>query len=229
MKKKLIFILIFFFHSFIYSQEVEEFEKSFGKENATILSNFLFDFEKKILSKKYPNLSIINAYKEYLTDYIDSEINKKDFKSNIKKKDFNNSKIKSLIYCDIDSIYLGVSELSPESNKKAIITKYKCLSSDGEVLNSMSESYCCEDEKGTIELMKKTRTRFQINNLGLFIKSLKKLEEKSTFLEEYLEGIELMGDLRSPLLMSSIILENKYDLNSYFLKRIILLNIVYRI
>ena len=229
MKKKLIFILIFFFHSLIHSQEVEEFEKSFGKENAIILSNFLFDFEKNILSKKYPNLSTINAYKEYLTDYIDSEINKKEFKSNIIKKDFNSSKIKSLIYCDIDSIYLGVSELSPESNKIAIITKYNCLSSDGEVLNSMSESYCCGDEKETIELMEKIRNSFHVNNLGLFLKSLKKLENKSTFLEEYLEGIELMGDLRSPLLMSSIILENKYDLNSYFLKRIILLNIVYRI
>lgn len=229
MKKKLIFILIFFFYSFIHSQEGEEFEKSFGKENAIILSNFLFDFEKNILSKKYPNLSITSAYKEYLTDYIDSEINKKEFKSDIKKKDFNSSKIKSLVYCDIDSIYLGISELSPESNKKAIITKYKCLSSDGEALDSMSESYCCGDEKETIQLMEKIKNSFQVNNLGLFLKSLQKLENKSTFLKEYLEGIELMGDIRSPLLMSSMILENKYDLNNYFLKRIILLNIVYRI
>ena len=101
MKKELFFILIFFFYSFIHSQELEEFEKSFGKENTIILSNFLFDFEKNILSKKYPNLSITNAYKEYLTDYIDSEINKKEFKSDIKKKDFNSSKIKSLIYTTI--------------------------------------------------------------------------------------------------------------------------------
>ena len=216
MKKELFFILIFFFYSFIHSQELEEFEKSFGKENTIILSNFLFDFEKNILSKKYPNLSITNAYKEYLTDYIDSEINKKEFKSDIKKKDFNSSKIKSLIYCDIDSIYLGISKLSPESNKKAIITKYKCLSSDGETLDSMSESYCCGDEKETIQLMEKIKNSFQVNNLGLFLKSLQKLKNKSTFLKEYLEGIELMGDLRSPLLMSSMILENKYDLNNYF-------------
>ena len=229
MKKNLILILLFLVHFNIFSQNQTEFENSFGIKNVKILNELIRDFEEDILSKNYSTLSTDKAYESYLNDYVGSQLSNKEFNTTVSIKKFNRSRIKSLIYCNIDTVYVGPSERAPEINIRAIITKYKCLDTEGKSLNAIIENYCCEKEFDTAELTKKLKTMFYINNRGLFVKSLKKVKNKSNFLKQYLERIEITNEIRQPLLMSLLILENHYNLNDYFLKRIILLNIVYRI
>jgi len=124
MKKNLILILLFLVHFNIFSQNQTEFENSFGIKNVKILNELIRDFEEDILSKNYSTLSTDKAYESYLNDYVGSQLSNKEFNTTVSIKKFNRSRIKSLIYCNIDTVYVGPSERAPEINIRAIITKY---------------------------------------------------------------------------------------------------------
>ncbi|WP_299157725.1 hypothetical protein [uncultured Tenacibaculum sp.] len=224
--KKITIILITVFYNVVNYSQQKDFEKTLGAENVKTLNLLLTDFENNFLKRKYSNLEIKNAYKQFLSEFVEKKITLEKTVSKEMKNTFNKSLLKQNIYCVADSVYAGKSKY--DENKKAIIAKYKCLKPNNTFEYTRTEIYCCEDFDNTNNTLERTKNSIQINMIGLFLKALKKTKNKSSFLKNYIEYIELTGDLRNPIIMSDLILKNHLNLNDYILKRLILVNIIYR-
>ena len=65
-----------------------------------------------------------------------------------------------------------------------------------------------------------------INSVGNYSRALRSIQNKSAFLSEFLELREAAGVL-DPRLIAYNMLESKVDLDDYFIKRLIITEIVY--
>ena len=219
--KKAIFILFTFITLSIYSQQTV-FEKTLGKENVETLNFLIENFETKTLKKEYPNLTTENSYKEFLKDNysIDNSIDK--------RKTFVESKLKLNIYCVRDSIWIKKRTLSSGKESDMIVTRYKCLKQNNEVVYNKSIHHCCSDRSKTLSFIEKDKRIVQINLIGSYIKAFEKISNKSNFLNFYLEHIKMTATPMLPPLMANYILKNNINTNDYFVKRIMYINQIYR-
>jgi len=218
--KNSIFI-IFTFISFSISSQQIDFEKTFGKKNVETLNLLIENFETKTLKKQYPNLKTENSYKKFLKNILKNNSVKE-------RRIFVENNLKLNIYCVSDSVWIEERKLSSGKKGEMIKTKYKCLNPSGEIIYTSSTSYCCSEKTETLSLLKKSKNRVQINISGLYIKALKQITNKSKFIESYIENIEITGEPITPYAMSEYILNNNIDMNDYFVKRLIFINMVYR-
>ena len=219
--KKAIFILFTFITLSIYSQQTV-FEKTLGKENVETLNFLIENFETKTLKKEYPNLTTENSYKEFLKD------NYSIYNSIDKRKTFVESKLKLNIYCVRDSIWIKKRTLSSGKESDMIVTRYKCLKQNNEVVYNKSIHHCCSDRSKTLSFIEKDKRIVQINLIGSYIKAFEKISNKSNFLNFYLEHIKMTATPMLPPLMANYILKNNINTNDYFVKRIMYINQIYR-
>jgi hypothetical protein len=219
--KKAIFLLFTIISLSIYSQKIE-FEKAIGKENVETLNSLIADFETKTLKNKYPNLKTENAYKEFLKDILKYNY------SLMENRVFPESKLKLNIYCVSDSVWIEEKSLSSGKKREIIKTKYKCLKPNNELIHSKSESYTINKKITTLDLFEKAKEDVQVNMIGSYIKALEKISNKSKFLDFYLENIKMTADPIHPFKMSEYILTNNIEINDYFTKRLIFINMFYR-
>ncbi|GEM_PF-2882834 len=219
--KKAIFILFTFITLSIYSQQTV-FEKTLGKENVETLNFLIENFETKTLKKEYPNLTTENSYKEFLKD------NYSIYNSIDKRKIFVESKLKLNIYCVRDSIWIKKRTLSSGKESDMIVTRYKCLKQNNEVVYNKSIHHCCSDRSKTLSFIEKDKRIVQINLIGSYIKAFEKISNKSNFLNFYLEHIKMTATPMLPPLMANYILKNNINTNDYFVKRIMYINQIYR-
>jgi hypothetical protein len=219
--KKAIFILFTFITLSIYSQQTV-FEKTLGKENVETLNFLIENFETKTLKKEYPNLTTENSYKEFLKD------NYSIYNSIDKRKIFVESKLKLNIYCVRDSIWIKKRTLSSGKESDMIVTRYKCLKQNNEVVYNKSIHHCCSDRSKTLSFIEKDKRIVQINLIGSYIKAFEKISNKSNFLNLYLEHIKMTATPMLPPLMANYILKNNINTNDYFVKRIMYINQIYR-
>ncbi|MFT6699473.1 MAG: hypothetical protein ACJAVD_000972 [Porticoccaceae bacterium] len=219
--KKIALITLTFIISFTLFSQQNEFEKTLGKENVETLNSLIENFETKTLKKEYPSLKTENAYKEFLKDILKTN-------SIDRRKTFPESKLKLNIYCVSDSTWIEERELSSGEKSEMIKTKYKCLNQNGKVIYSSSISYCCKEKSKTLELVEKQKEDVQINMIGYYLKALEGMSNKSKFVEYYLKNIKITADPIHTYRMSEYILNNNVDLNDYFTKRLIFINMIYR-
>ena len=198
------------------------FEKTLGKENVETLNSLIENFETKTLKKEYPNLTTENSYKEFLKD------NYSIYNSIDKRKIFVESKLKLNIYCVRDSIWIKKRTLSSGKESDMIVTRYKCLKQNNEVVYNKSIHHCCSDRSKTLSFIEKDKRIVQINLIGSYIKAFEKISNKSNFLNFYLEHIKMTATPMLPPLMANYILKNNINTNDYFVKRIIYINQIYR-
>ena len=220
--KKVIFILFTFISLSFYSQQIE-FEKILGKENVETLNSLIENFETKILKNKYPKLKTENAYKEFLKDILKYNY------SFLENKIFPESKLKLNIYCVSDSIWFEEKSLSSGKKRKIIKTKYKCLNPKGKIIYS-SSGYYYDNEKSdeTLKYIENQKEDVQINFNSIYLKALEEIPNKSKFVEYYLKNIKMTADPIHPYRMSDYILRNDIDINDYFTKRLIFINMFYK-
>ncbi|WP_299124815.1 hypothetical protein [uncultured Tenacibaculum sp.] len=226
MKKIKILILLIFTTTLAYSQQ-KEFEKVLGKKNIETLNFFLNDFENNVLKNKYPKLEIKDAYKEFLTEIVKEKITLKKVVSTKMKNTFNKSILKKHIFCISDSVYVGKSNFA-NNNKKAVITKYKCLKANNKVIETKSEFYFHKELENIESVIQRAKNSDQPNLVGLFLKALKAIKVKSNFIKYYIDFTETIGDYWHPIIMSDSLLKNQINLDNYIIKRLILINIIYR-
>ena len=198
------------------------FEKTLGKENVETLNFLIENFETKTLKKEYPNLTTENSYKEFLKD------NYSIYNSIDKRKIFVESKLKLNIYCVRDSIWIKKRTLSSGKESDMIVTRYKCLKQNNEVVYNKSIHHCCSDRSKTLSFIEKDKRIVQINLIGSYIKAFEKISNKSNFLNFYLEHIKITATPMLPPLMANYILKNNINTNDYFVKRIMYINQIYR-
>tara|TARA_B110000967_G_scaffold74654_1_gene77208 strand:+ start:133 stop:798 length:666 start_codon:yes stop_codon:yes gene_type:complete len=220
--KKIALITFTFIISFTLFSQQKEFEKTLGKENVETLNSLIENFETKTLKNKYPNLKTENAYKEFLKDILKYNY------SLLENKIFPESKLKLNIYCVSDSTWVEERELSSGKKSEMIKTKYKCLNRNGKVIYSSSISYCCNEKSKTLKHVENQKEDVQINFNSIYLKALEEIPNKSKFVEYYLENIKMTADPIHPFWMSQYILKNDIDINDYFTKRLIFINMFYR-
>jgi hypothetical protein len=220
--KKIALITFTFIISFTLFSQQKEFEKTLGKENVETLNSLIENFETKTLKNKYPNLKTENAYKEFLKDILKYNY------SLLENKIFPESKLKLNIYCVSDSTWVEERELSSGKKSEMIKTKYKCLNPNGKVIYSSSISYCCNEKSKTLKHVENQKEDVQINFNSIYLKALEEIPNKSKFVEYYLENIKMTADPIHPFWMSQYILKNDIDINDYFTKRLIFINMFYR-
>jgi hypothetical protein len=218
--KKIALITFTFIISFTLFSQQKEFEKTLGKENVETLNSLIENFETKTLKNKYPNLKTENAYKEFLKDILKYNY------SLLENKIFPESKLKLNIYCVSDSTWVEERELSSGKKSEMIKTKYKCLNPNGKVIYSIS--YCCNEKSKTLKHVENQKEDVQINFNSIYLKALEEIPNKSKFVEYYLENIKMTADPIHPFWMSQYILKNDIDINDYFTKRLIFINMFYR-
>lgn len=181
------------------------------------------DFETNFLKKNYPDKNIQNSYKKFLKDFFENEIELNSGLLQNGEKILEKNNLKFHIYNVIDSIWVGKSVIS-ESNEKVLITKYKHLNTNGEFNYAISET-----SQNNLSLKRSILEKYKEPNLnGIFFESLKRASLKSELLKPYVENLNISGSFMSPLVLAGNILNNKVDLNNYFVRIIILTNIVHR-
>ena len=228
MKNKQLLLIIIVLTSFLANSQKNRFEKILGEKNTQTLNLMLIDFENNVLKIKYPNLEIDDAYRKLLSDIVNKKTTFKQIQSEEIKKLFDKSELKRHIYCLPDSVYFGKSKYATSNKRKAVITEYNCLGSNNKITKGRAEFYWREDHGKLDQALRDAKNSDQLNLTGLFIKALKSTKNKTDFLKSYIDYAENMADLRNPVIMSEILLNKKVDLTDFIMKRLILLNIIYR-
>jgi len=229
---KFIYLTIILLLTFSCSNEkdIAEFEEVLGKENSETLTYLVNDFELDFLKRQYPNLETKKAYKQFLTELSKGETEywKKISKSSreyLKKSD-----LRLEIYSVPDSIWI---ERDPEkltlsfSDVPMLKIRRKYLMPDGTLGFSTSESSFRYKEPIDEDSIIETRKNWvAINYVGSYTRALNSIKNKSRFLTEYLDMRDAAGTI-DPRLIADRMLETKVDLNDYFIKRLIVTEIVY--
>ena len=221
--KKVIFILFTMISLSIYSQQIE-FEKTLGKENVETLNSLIRDFETKTLKNEYPNLNTENAYKEFLKDILKYNY------TLLENKIFPESKLKLNIYKITDSIWIEEKSLSSGKKREVVKIRYKYLNQKNEIIYTKPKSgaFSINKKIKTLDLFELLKESVKINIIGSYIKALEEISNKSKFIDFYLEYIKTTNDPVHPYRMSNYILKNDIDINDYFTKRLIFINMFYR-
>lgn len=218
---KIIFGVLFFTVS-VHSQK-SLFEEEFGEINFKNLNLLVVNFEKNILAKSYPNVKINEAYKMFLKDYVNDKINLKDKKFNVGHEILEKYNLTKSIYNVLDSVWIGQTVITNKvlnDKSKVLIFRRKGVDKKGVTNYTFTETSAT-----LVEKKKKLFRKKEININGLYFFSLKKARIKE--IDTYVEYIELSGSFPAKLILASNILLNKIDTNNYFVKVVILTNIVY--
>ena len=88
--------------------------------------------------------------------------------------------------------------------------------------------FASNEKNKTLELFEKQKENVQVNTTGTYIKALEKVASESEIIKFYLENIKVTADPIHPYRMYEYILKNNVDINNYFTKRLIFINMFYR-
>ncbi|SFO01994.1 hypothetical protein SAMN04487989_1124 [Bizionia echini] len=201
-----------------------------GKENSETLTYLVNDFESDFLKRQYPNLDTKKAYKQFLTELSKGETNYWEKISKNSKAYFEKSNLKLEIYSVVDSVWIERSSnaLSSENSTIPMIKfKFKYLKPNGTFGYSYSEaSYHNKEPKKEDSIINSRKKWVDINRVGSYKRALDSISNKSTFLTDYLDIREAAGIISSFIVAKRMLAYN-VDLNDYFIKRLIITEIVY--
>jgi hypothetical protein len=211
-------------------KDISEFEKVLGKENSKTLTYLVNDFESDFLKRQYPHLDTKNAYKQFLTELSKGETEYWKKISESSREYLEKSDLRLEIYSVPDSIWI---ERDP---KKMLLSngdipmlkiKRKYLMPDGTFGYSTSESsFRYKEPMNEDSIIKSRKNWIELNYVGSYTKALNSISNKSQFLTEYL-GIRDAAGTIGPRLIADRMLETKIDLDDYFIKRLIITEIIY--
>lgn len=224
-------LIVLFFPFLMFSQQ-SDFENVLGEKNVESLNSLIDDFENNYLNKVYPKLEVKDAYKKYLVDLVRNGM-KLDKNSSITNnvKRFNKTALKLDVFCLADTVYVDRSDLNTKHIKEDIITVYNCKRIDGKIFErKQTTPYYKNTLDIDYEIIKSKNTKV-FNLDGLFFKALQKasLKPNNIQLKEYIHNINNTAHLLAPYTVVRQILMNHYNTDNYFIKRIILLNVVYEL
>ncbi|TCK67225.1 hypothetical protein DFQ05_0998 [Winogradskyella wandonensis] len=205
-------------------EQIAEFENVLGKENSGTLTSMVSEFENDFLKTKYPNISTEKAYSEYLTE-LESNIAgnwERPSKKNIDK--FNKSELKKVVYGLPDSIWV---EESRNKNRTEYRIRRKYLNTKGgyEIGTLEASIPKVTDEDSLVATLK---NYYDINYFGKYREALKTVSKEDKFVKKYLQMTKEAGML-DPRMIAYEMLIADLDFDDYFIKRLIVTEIVYRL
>ena len=211
-------------------KDISEFEKILGKKNSKTLTYLVNDFESDFLKRQYPNLNTKNAYKQFLTELSKGKTEYWEKISESSREYLKKSNLRLEIYSVPDSIWI---ERDP---KKMILSngdipmlqiKYKYIMPDGTFGYSLSESsFRYKEPINEDSIIESRKNWIELNYVGSYTRALNSISNKSQFLTEYLDMRWTAGKI-GPRLIADRMLETEIDLDDYFIKRLIITEIIY--
>ncbi|MFI1743211.1 hypothetical protein [Thalassobellus sediminis] len=225
-----LFIILLLIFSCSNKKNIAEFEKVLGKENSKTLTYLVNDFESDFLKRQYPNLNTKSAYKQFLTELIkeDTEYWNKFSKSS--RKIFEKSDLRLEVYSVPDSIWIerDPKKLTLSYNGVPMLKiRRKYLLPDGTFgYNTSESSFRYKDPINVDSIIESRKNWIDINYVGSYSRALNSITNKSDYLTKYLDIREAAGIIH-PFIIAGGMLKSKVDFNDYFIKRLIITEIVY--
>jgi len=212
-------------------KKIAEFENILGYEESITLTYLVEDFETKYLKKTYPNLKLNEAYHSFLIDMNNTGgLPSPDNNSIENYKKFDNSKLKLQIYGVPDSIWIEKSDIP------SLMIKWKFLTQNEKFEYQLSESSPVSYSSGTRRISLNNnnsdsiidfaKNRTEINYFGSYNKAINSISEELRFVKEYIESRNITGSTNPSIFVPHLI-ALKPDFNNYFIKRIIIIELVY--
>jgi len=200
-----------------------EFDKILGKENTETLNYLVADFENDFLKRKYPNLDTESAYRKYLTEIVNGNTTTRNGISKKSIAIFKKSNLRLEIYCVADSTWI---EPNPWTDKNLLVkARTRCINPDGTFENGAMEMPFYEKEISRDSILKRYMNFVRTNHNGKYLKALNAISNKSEFLSDFVKAKEI-GTIAF-YIIAEWLLDYNVDLNDYYIKRIILIDIVY--
>lgn len=223
-----VFLLVF---SCSENKKTKNFEIILGKENSKTLTYLVEDFENDFLKRQYPRLKTKKAYEQFLIDL--REEKQKDWQEFSKKslEVFKKSKLRLVLYCIADSVWVEKNRdslpVTVPSNFYAIKVREKCMSIDGSFDYNIhvSERFLKTSTK-IDSLISISKNSVEINNTGSYSYALQLIPEKSEFLKKFINDRQSGGRMDSGTVARRLLFNN-VDFDDYFIKRLIITEIVY--
>ena len=226
-----IFLILFLIIGCSNQKKIAEFENILGYEESNTLTYLVEDFENNYLKKIYPNKNINEAYHSFLTDLKKTG----DFPSldNISKESyqkFDDSNLKLQIYGKPDSIWIE------KGKTPSLMIKWKFLTQNEKFVYQLTESspvsyysgsrriFLNKNNSDSIIDFAKNHTK--VHPDGSYIKAIKSISGESRFIKEYCNYRDTFGDT-NPSIFVNRLLDMKPDFNDYFIKRTIIIELVY--
>jgi hypothetical protein len=238
--KILIYIFLVFSCKDIQTENnISEFDKLLGKDNVATLNFLVSNFENDFLKRQFPNLSIENAYKQFLIDFRDNKTKKWVCVSKNASNKFILSNLRLEIYNLPDSVWIikdsthdyktecDSIDLNILKSYPYIKSRYKYKRQDNTVEYTYS-NYFGEKitELNQDSILKQHKNRRNFNTTGKYMQALRSIKNKSQFHEKYYKQKESAGFL-FPDLIAGAMLYEKIDLNDKINRKIIVLEFMY--
>ena len=206
------------------NKEIAEFEKILGKENSETLTYLVNDFESDFLKRQYPNLNTRKAYRKFLDELSNLEIEHWQKISKESRDVFKNSDLRLEIYCVADSSWLDQNPA--ETTFPLIRTKLKCKNEDGSISVDSSAAPFNHRMSDLDSILKTYENFVETNFGGKYHKALNSVSESSPFMTKYVDIRNSFGIL-PPEMVASEIVKSDVDLDDYFIRRLIITEMMY--
>ncbi|WP_333695871.1 hypothetical protein [Flavobacterium sp.] len=244
-----LFVLVLFYSCKFKNNDadIEKFERELGEKNVATINLLLEDFEQNYLKVHYNNQSLDTAYYNFLVDV--KKGNSLNEYPNHKKMDslFSESDLYSEIYLKPDSVWIArdknsditnftkegkvLIKLNCDKEYPKLIKRYKSFNQSDKVeYDYITENHCTgfiDFEKfSDDEIISKGLVHYESNALGKYNRAIFDLQNRGAVFKNFQRIKESKGFLNASSLASGLIYD-KADLNDYFIRRIILLEIIY--
>lgn len=244
MKRYIAFLVVVLFFSCSVNEKdaaIVNFEKKLGTESIETLNNLVADFETNYLKTYYKNIDIDEAYLLFLKD-ISKGDSVKPYNYRKIYEMFTKSNLFSDIYLKVDSVWIAKDKNSdrvddstekfnePEPYPKLII-RFKDDNAFGSGYQYQEQSISAGDisffekysEEEIIQIGYGTR---RYDNLGKYAMALYDLQDRGAVFKKYYKARENSGGLDMSLLAGGLLHDNA-NTSDYFIKRIIVLDVLY--
>lgn len=207
---------------------IEKFEAVLGADNVETLNFMVTDFEDDFLKRQYPEMKTEAAYKQFLTELAAGKTEHWQKVSENARDRFAQSELRMQIYKVMDSVWLvNDSTVKIPVLGPALRKRMKFIDHKGQIDYTVSErSHLPEDLVSQEELNERYKNFVSSNAIGSYMRALQTIADSSDFVSEFYEVKNAAGILSTELIAEQM-LKNEVDLNDYFIKRIIIAEIVY--
>ncbi|UPQ78594.1 hypothetical protein M0M57_13305 [Flavobacterium azooxidireducens] len=227
--------------------DIVEFEKELGEKNVATINLLLEDFEQNYLKVHYKNQSLDSAYYNFLV-YIKKGNSLKEYPNHKKMYTvFSNSDLFSEIYLKPDSVWIArdkhsdianltkddkvVMKLNCDKEYPKLIKRYKSFNQSGKVEYDFETENNCSgfndyEKFSDEEIIMKALKQLQPNNLGKYTKALYNLQDRGTVFKKFQKIKESAGFIDHSNIAFGLVYY-KADMSDYFIRRIILLEMIY--
>ena len=207
-------------------KDIEKFNKTLGEENVETLDCLVKSFESNYLKIVYPEKGLDDAYESFLNSVLENKVDYDKVYSRLEdsKKMFEKSRLKYEIYRVVDSVWI-IDSLD-SWGRVTLKMRYKFIDSIDQYNYSYDKIDLNVQGKSLDSIIYMYRNTVGSNYHGKYLKAIEKISNGSSFFRNLNEIIEATG-ASDYLLTSDLMIRHNVDFDDYFIKRLVLTEIIY--